>query len=150
MNKILTSLAFVVTFLLLMVAAPNRLLAQHGCGHMGSGGSHASHNSEDDKTVGEGHKATIVDGVQVVKIVVNDDGYSPARILLKRDIPVRLLFEQRSANACVSQVQIPSLNIPKTTLREGVETAIEFVPNKSGTVQFSCGMRMVKGTLVIE
>lgn len=91
----------------------------------------------------------IVNGVQVVRVVVEDTAYIPSRIRLKQGVPARILFDQHAGTECASQVQIPSMNISKTDLPKGKQTAIEFTPNKSGEYSFTCGMKMLEGTLLV-
>ena len=125
--------------------------AQHGgCGGHGSGGSHSGHGKASKERSDDAVRATLVDGVQVVKISVSGSGYAPSRILVKEDIPVRLVFEQFSSSACAAQVQIPSLDIPRITLKQGTQTPVEFTPARAGSYAFTCGMEMLTGTLVVE
>lgn len=140
----------IAAFVFAAIAGTGPLQAQHGCGHGSSGGSHAGHDSKINKSADDGVAASIVDGVQVVRVRVEDTGYSPSRITVRPNIPVRLVFDQNAISACAAQVQIPSLNIPKTTLRIGVDTPIEFTPVKTGTIKFSCGMNMLKGEIVVQ
>jgi heme/copper-type cytochrome/quinol oxidase subunit 2 len=124
--------------------------AQHGCGGHGGGASHTDHGKADATQNDETARPTIVDGVQVVKVAVTGSGYTPSRIVVREDMPVRLVFEQFSSSACASQVQIPSLDVSKVKLPKGKETPVEFTPTKAGSYLFTCGMEMLTGTLVVE
>lgn len=127
--------------------------AQHGCGHGGMDGSHAGHGSTAQTArneTPEAVRATLVGGVQVLTVVVRGSGYTPSRIAVRRNVPVRLLFEQTTSSACAAQVQIPDLDVAKTALPKGVETPIEFTPTEAGTYVFTCGMEMLEGTIVVE
>jgi heme/copper-type cytochrome/quinol oxidase subunit 2 len=119
-------------------------------GHGGHGGMHSGHGKKTAKSSDDTVRPTLVDGVQVVKITVTGSGYSPSRITVKEDVPVRLVFEQFSASACAAQIQIPSLGVPKVSLAQGRETPVEFTPTKTGSYAFTCGMEMLTGTLVVE
>lgn len=89
-------------------------------------------------------------GVQVVHIKVTDRGYQPAQVTLAAGMPARLVFDQQSHEPCVSQVHIPSHNVPITDLPHGKQTAVEFTPQKAGKYQWSCGMDMMHGDIVVK
>jgi plastocyanin domain-containing protein len=91
----------------------------------------------------------IVNGVQVVHVAVQDTGYIPSRIRFKQGIPARIVFDQHSKTECASQVEIPSMNVGRTDLPEGKQTAVEFTPSKSGEFTFTCGMKMLEGTILV-
>ncbi|HET6567492.1 MAG TPA: cupredoxin domain-containing protein [Rhodothermales bacterium] len=95
-------------------------------------------------------QARIEDGVQVVNIKVSEAGYQPTRILLKEGVPARLVFHRTVDAECAEQVQIPEFGIEKTDLPLNQDVAIEFTPRETGTFQFVCGMKMLKGTLVVK
>ncbi len=92
----------------------------------------------------------VVDGVQIVTVVVKDTGYKPAHITLKAGMPTRLIVEQRSNSECASEIQIPGLGVRKTTLPPGQKTVIEFIPEESGTFTFACGRNAMKGTILVR
>jgi plastocyanin domain-containing protein len=86
-------------------------------------------------------------GVQEIKIIVQG-GYSPDRIEVKRNQPVRLLFQREEANPCTEQVIFGDFGISKM-LPQGQTVPVEFTPDKSGEFTFHCGMNMVRGKLVV-
>ncbi|NRT71851.1 hypothetical protein [Clostridium beijerinckii] len=45
-------------------------------------------------------KASIENGVQVVRITVDNNGYTPDVIYVQKDIPVKLIFEGNQLNSC--------------------------------------------------
>ena len=59
-------------------------------------------------------KATIENGVQVIRITADNNGYTPDAIYVQKDIPVKLIIEGNQLNSCNNGVVIPSLNIEKT------------------------------------
>lgn len=142
---------FVAVSAAIVLVGSATAIAQHNCGGMMGGMSHGDHEeSAQQAQKPEPVQPVVVDGVQVMKIVVTSSGYTPARIAVRRDMPVRLVFEQRSSSACASQVQIPDLDVPKTTLPKGKETTIEFTPTRTGEFRLTCGMEMLSGTVVVE
>jgi transcriptional regulator GlxA family with amidase domain len=95
-------------------------------------------------------KATVEDGVQVVPIVVSDDGYSPAVIALEAGVPTRLVFDRKTSSRCLERVVLPDLEIGPVSLPYGRKTAVEFTPEHEGRFRFACGMDMFRGTLLVE
>jgi cobalt-zinc-cadmium efflux system membrane fusion protein len=87
--------------------------------------------------------------VQNAKIVVNEQGYEPAKITLRAGVPVRLTFLRTTDKTCGTEVVFPSLNI-KRALPLNEPVVIEFPPAKSGDIAFACGMNMLHGTIVVQ
>jgi hypothetical protein len=87
--------------------------------------------------------------IQSVKIVVNEQGFEPAKVSLRAGTPARLTFIRTTDKTCATEVVFPSLNIKRALpLNEPVD--IEFTPAKSGEVAFACGMNMFRGTVVVQ
>jgi Cu+-exporting ATPase len=87
---------------------------------------------------------------QVHRIEVTDDGYAPASIQLKAGVPTELIFNQKSKQHCVSQVQAPDFGVPVTDLPFGKETTLRFTPQKEGSFKWACGMDMMSGTILVK
>jgi plastocyanin domain-containing protein len=85
-----------------------------------------------------------------VKITITDMGYEPSNIKLKAGVPVRMVFDQHGTTECSSKVMIPDFGIEKTEIPTGDPTSIEFTPEADGEFTFTCGMKMLKGTLMVE
>jgi transcriptional regulator GlxA family with amidase domain len=90
------------------------------------------------------------DGVQVARVVVDDDGYQPAVLRLQAGVPARLVFLRRTDSECAAKVQIPELGVGVTELPKGKETVIEVTPAKAGRYRFTCGLNMLNGTLLVS
>jgi plastocyanin len=86
--------------------------------------------------------------IQEVNITV-DGSYSPNSLVLTAGTPVRLKFVRKDTGGCTSKVLIPDFNIAQN-LPEGKTTTIEFTPTKAGTYKFTCGMKMVSGTILVK
>ncbi|HXH24820.1 MAG TPA: efflux RND transporter periplasmic adaptor subunit [Vicinamibacterales bacterium] len=87
--------------------------------------------------------------VQSAKIVVNEQGFEPAKVALRAGTPARLTFVRTTGKTCGTEVVFPSLNI-KRALPLNEPVVIEFTPAKSGEVAFACGMNMFRGTVVVQ
>jgi plastocyanin domain-containing protein len=87
-------------------------------------------------------------GVDGIKVTVTGE-YSPARIVVKKDQPVRLRFYREDDSECTAQVVFEDFQI-KQDLAVRKETVVELTPTKEGEFVFVCGMGMMKGKLVVE
>ena len=91
-------------------------------------------------------KATIEDGVQVIRMTADNNGYTPNAFYVQKGIPVKLIITGSQINSCNNAIVIPSLNIQKT-LKSG-ENIIEFTP-KDEDMNFSCWMGMIRGIIKV-
>lgn len=88
-------------------------------------------------------------GVQAVSVKVTDKGFQPGRIELKRGIPARLTFVREIEETCATSIMIPEFNIKQDLpLKEPV--VLEFMPAKTGVFDFTCGMKMLSGKIVVR
>jgi len=94
----------------------------------------------------EGNTA-VTDAVQEIRITVRD-GYDPARIAVRAGQPVRLLFRREEVQGCSDTVLLPEWGITQR-LPAGEETAVEFTPSTPGEYEFTCGMHMMRGSVVV-
>ena len=87
--------------------------------------------------------------IQSAKIVVNEQGFEPAKFALRAGTPARLTFVRMTDKTCGTEVVFPSLNI-KRALPLNEPVVIEFTPSKSGEIAFACGMNMLEGVVVVQ
>jgi plastocyanin domain-containing protein len=87
-------------------------------------------------------------GAQEVHVRVRD-GYDPAAIEVEAGRPVRLLFLREETEGCSDTVLLPEWGIAQP-LPAHVETPVVFTPTKPGTYEFTCGMRMLRGKIVVK
>lgn len=87
-------------------------------------------------------------GVQEVQIAVKG-GYAPATIRLRAGQPARLVFDRQETNSCSEEVVLGDFGI-RRFLPAFEETVIEFTPERAGTYEFTCGMGMLRGRIVVE
>jgi hypothetical protein len=85
---------------------------------------------------------------QSAKVIVNEQGFDPARITLRAGTPARLTFLRTTDKTCATEVVFPSLNI-KRALPLNEPVIVEFTPAKTGEIAFACGMNMLKGVVVV-
>ncbi|MBA3646428.1 MAG: cupredoxin domain-containing protein [Gemmatimonadaceae bacterium] len=87
-------------------------------------------------------------GIQTVKITVKG-GYSPDVIEVKQGVPLRLDFYRDETNSCSEEVVFADFGISRS-LPAFKTTSIELTPDKAGEFTFTCGMRMLRGKLIVE
>jgi plastocyanin domain-containing protein len=87
-------------------------------------------------------------GVQEVEIEVRG-GYAPATVRVRRGQPVRLVFHRQETSGCSEEVVLPDFGI-RRFLPPHERTAVEFTPAEAGQYEFTCGMSMLRGRLVVE
>jgi plastocyanin domain-containing protein len=87
-------------------------------------------------------------GIQESTILVQG-GYSPAEIHVRRGAPVRLIFDRQETSSCSEELVFPAFNIRKF-LPAFQRTSVEFTPETPGSFEFTCGMNMLRGKLVVE
>jgi plastocyanin domain-containing protein len=87
-------------------------------------------------------------GAQEVAIEV-EGGYAPSAVRVRRDTPVRLVFDRKETNPCSEELVIGSLGV-RRFLKPFEKTTVELGPLSPGTYDFTCGMGMLHGKLVVE
>jgi plastocyanin domain-containing protein len=87
-------------------------------------------------------------GPQRIRIEVKG-GYSPALVKVRAGRPVRLEFFRNETNGCTEEVVLPDFGI-RSFLPAHRTTPVEFTPQKPGNYEFTCGMGMVRGKVVVE
>jgi plastocyanin domain-containing protein len=86
---------------------------------------------------------------KVVKIAVDGNGFTPTSVTVKKGEPVMLEFTRLTDKTCATSVTLSELNISKDLpLNQPVE--IRVPTDIARTLTFTCGMGMLKGTLVIS
>jgi plastocyanin domain-containing protein len=87
-------------------------------------------------------------GPQRIRIEVKG-GYSPALVKVRAGRPVRLEFFRNETNGCTEEVVLPDFGI-RSFLPAHQTTPVEFTPQEPGNYEFTCGMGMVRGKVVVE
>ena len=76
-------------------------------------------------------------------------GYSPATVKAKGGEPVRLVFDRQETSGCSEEVALADFGIRKF-LPAHRQTVVEFTREERGTYEFTCGMSMLRGKVVVE
>ena len=94
------------------------------------------------------HAALTPSGRQEATIVVKG-AYTPDVIVVAHGAPVRLNFLRQETAACSEEVVFPDF-ARRAQLPEGELVPVEFVPDRPGEYEFTCGMGMLRGKVVVE
>jgi plastocyanin domain-containing protein len=76
-------------------------------------------------------------------------GFDPAVIPAQAGQPLKLAFFRPNAANCAREVVFPSLGVRKE-LPPGETVVVNITPPKSGPLVFECGMKMLKGQLIVR
>ncbi|MCC6213517.1 MAG: cupredoxin domain-containing protein [Polyangiaceae bacterium] len=82
-------------------------------------------------------------------ITVDATGYHPAAVRAPAGKPVRLTFTRTSDDGCGAQLVFPTLNL-RRDLPLDRQVSVDLTMPASGNVAFTCGMGMMKGSVVAE
>ncbi|MFC1810332.1 sulfite exporter TauE/SafE family protein [Patescibacteria group bacterium] len=97
-------------------------------------------------TGGTGVESSIEEGVQVIKMDV-DWTFKPNEFVIKKGVPVRWEIEGVNVSGCSNEIAIPRLNMSKK-IEKGINI-IEFTPEETGTIPFTCWMGMLGGKFIV-
>lgn len=82
-----------------------------------------------------------------LQLTVDGTGYHPSSISAPPIKPVRLTITRTSDEGCGQQIVFPSLNL-RRDLPLNQPVTVEFTMPASGSVAFTCGMDMLRGSIV--
>ena len=91
--------------------------------------------------------ARVPPGAILVK--VSASGFEPSLIPARAGIPLKLAFFRPDAQNCGREVIFPDLGIQRE-LPVGQTVVIDVTPRKTGSLSFSCGMKMLHGELLVQ
>jgi len=92
-------------------------------------------------------KASLENGVQKIRITA-DKGYHPAHIQLQKGIPAEITFHRTTPSNCYKEILFEEEGILEP-IGVDEEKTIRFTPQDLGEHEFSCGMKMQKGTYTV-
>ncbi len=101
-----------------------------------------------NKGSSDSQSASVVNGKQEVTINLTDKGYDPAKIKIKKGVPVTVKLVTNDTYGCIRAFVVPSLNIQKVMPKTG-EDSFEFTPTEAGTISFTCSMGMYQGNFEV-
>jgi plastocyanin domain-containing protein len=87
-------------------------------------------------------------GVQEIDVTVKG-GYQPATVVARAGRPLRLNFTRREATPCGEEVVLPDFG-KRAHLPQDKTVPVEITPEKPGEYEFTCGMNMYRGKIIVE
>lgn len=94
-------------------------------------------------------RARRVQGSEVIDVLVDNGVYTPARIEVAKGQAVTLRFLRKDASPCAEKVLFDDFHIGRDLpLNQPVEVSV--TPEQSGEFEFTCQMKMYRGTLVVK
>lgn len=88
------------------------------------------------------------EGVQHVSIHVKG-GYDPDVIVVKAGKPVQLDFYRDETADCSEQLLLPAFK-KNELLAPFQTTTVKFTPEQKGEYDFTCGMGMLRGKIIVQ
>lgn len=98
--------------------------------------------------VGENGFATLVNGVQKVRIDITSNGYSPRYVKVRKGVPVELDLSSADTFSCASSFVFRKFGISEQ-LQPTDRRIITFTPEESGKFPYTCSMGMYSGTMEV-
>ena len=112
-------------------------------------GSPYSYDSIKLKVIGGGatENAVLTDGYQEINMEVNRYGWEPNSFVLKKGVPVKWNIDVLELTGCNNEIIVRDYNID-IKLKKGLNV-VEFTPDKTGTIRWSCWMGMIPGSFIV-
>jgi hypothetical protein len=94
-----------------------------------------------------GAAAEVIDGIQIVTTTLSPGAYEPIRVQAGIPVQWNIQAEAGAINGCNNKIIIPEYGIEKKL--EPGDNIIEFTPEESGIVPFSCWMGMIRSQISV-
>lgn len=91
-------------------------------------------------------KATLQDGIQIINMTADNNGYTPNAFYVQKGIPVRWIIDGKEMNTCNNAIVARELNL-EWKIKKG-ENIKEFTPGDKD-INFSCWMGMIRGVIKV-
>lgn len=88
-------------------------------------------------------------GTNQTALITVQGGYSPQTIVLKKGVPATLTFLRTDRSACFDEVVLPDFG-KKADLPVDTPYDISITPGAAGKFQYSCGMHMFFGDIIVR
>lgn len=92
-------------------------------------------------------KASLENGIQKIRITA-EKGYHPAHIQLQKGTPAEITFHRTTPSNCYKEILFEEEGILEP-IGVDKEKIIRFTPQELGQHEFSCGMKMQKGSYTV-
>jgi plastocyanin domain-containing protein len=96
-----------------------------------------------------GVKAALTPSGRQEATIVVKGAYNPDVIVVEHGKPVRLNFLRQETAACSEEVVFADFH-RRTQLPEGELVPVDFLPEQPGEYEFTCGMGMLRGKVLVR
>ena len=96
-----------------------------------------------------GVKAALTPSGRQETTIVVKGAYTPDVIIVEHGRPVRLNFLRQETAACSEEVVFADFH-RRAQLPEGELIPVDFTPEREGEYEFTCGMGMLRGKVVVR
>ena len=112
-------------------------------------GSPVTYDVIKEKIIGAeaGGNAIIKGDYQEVNMDVTRYGWEPSSFVLQKGVPVKWLINVKELTGCNNEIIVRDYGID-IKLKKGLNI-VEFTPDKTGTIGWSCWMGMIPGSFII-
>jgi plastocyanin domain-containing protein len=111
-------------------------------------GSPVSYDAIKEKIIEPETGAVIMKGdYQEINMEVNRYGWEPNSFVLKKGVPVKWNINVKELTGCNNEIIVRDYDID-IKLKQGLNV-VEFTPDKTGTVRWSCWMGMIPGSFIV-
>ena len=116
----------------------------------GCGGSKSAESSQaQGQTQGRAQAPVAASGAQEIHLAVTDAGFEPAQVTVAKDRPIVLTVVRKTDQTCAREIVFKEIDL-KRDLPLNQEVRIELPARPAGTLNYACGMDMIKGSLVVQ
>jgi plastocyanin domain-containing protein len=84
-----------------------------------------------------------------VRITVTKNGYEPWRVEARQGVPLTLVVTRTTDQTCATELVLPEYGIDRK-LPLGEPVTITFTPARTGTLRYSCAMKMFQGQIDVR
>lgn len=91
----------------------------------------------------------LASGAQEVQLTVTDQGFEPAQVTVEKDRPIVLTVTRKTDATCAKDIVFKEVAV-KHALPLNEAVRIELPASPAGTLNYACGMDMIKGTVVVQ
>lgn len=81
--------------------------------------------------------------------ILVDGGYTPQVISIAKGQTTKLTFLRKDPNSCLEELVIPDFKV-HTSLPLNKKVTIELTPRETGTFDYTCGMSMYRGRILVK
>ncbi len=87
--------------------------------------------------------------IQSVRVNLTESGYRPSSFRLRKGVRSRVTFIRRTDATCGQVIVMPAYGV-RRDLPLNQPVTIVFTPRKTGTFNFTCGMDMLRGKIIVN